>query len=126
MRLTGISRKQVSYWERIGLVTPTLRDANAVSGRPSIFYSAAEVLKAMVVCDLRTAGFTPRQVQAIGRNLEESNINLQDSQTFLLTDGYSVYYAFSSDEVVDVLKNHRQSLLLVPVHEHLARMEEVA
>jgi hypothetical protein len=43
-----------------------------------------------------------------------------------LTDGYSVYYAFSHDEVVDVLKNHRQLLLLVPVHEHVDRLRKVA
>jgi DNA-binding transcriptional MerR regulator len=126
MRLSGMTRKQVSYWAKIGLITPSLHSTKAGGGRPSLFYSAREVLKAMVVCDLRRAGFTPRQVQKVAKNLQEGNIDLYESQTYLLTDGYSVYYAFTDDEVVDVLKNHRQLLLLVPVHEHIEKLTRAA
>jgi DNA-binding transcriptional MerR regulator len=126
MRLTGMTRKQVTYWARIGLVSPTLQNPNAAGGRPSLFYSAPEVVKAMVVCDLRRAGFTPRQVQEVARNLQENNINLHESRAYILTDGYSVYYAFSDIEVVDLLKNHRQLLLLVPIHEHVEKLRSVA
>jgi len=126
MRLTGMTRKQVTYWARIGLVQPTLQDRKSTAGRPSLFYSATEVLRAMVVCELRRAGFTPRQVQEVARNLQEHDITLHESQAYLLTDGYSVYYAFSEGEVVDVLKNHRQLLLLVPIHEHVEKLWKVA
>ncbi len=126
MRLTGMTRKQVTYWAKIGLVEPSFQDTTATGGRPSLFYSAQEVLKAMVVCDLRKAGFTPRQVKIVASNLQECDVNLYESQAFILTDGYSVYYAFSHDEVVDVLKNHRQLFLLVPVHEHVDRLKKVA
>jgi DNA-binding transcriptional MerR regulator len=126
MRLTGMTRKQVTYWARIELITPVLHDTSAPRGRPSLFYSATEVVKAMVVCDLRRAGFTPRQVQKVAKNLEECNIDLYTSQPYVLTDGYSVYYAFSDGEVVDVLKNHRQSLLLVPIGEHIEKLKKAA
>ncbi len=126
MRLTGMTRKQVTYWAQIGLITPTLRDPNADNGRPALFYSSTEVVKALIVCELRRSGFSPRQVQQVAHNLQERGIELSESKAYLLTDGYSVYYAYNDGEVVDVLKNHHQMLLLIPIHEQIAKLQEVA
>lgn len=63
VRLTGISRKQVAYWARIKLLNPVMREPNARNGSPSSFYSAKEVVKALIICDLRRAGFSLRQIQ---------------------------------------------------------------
>ncbi len=70
MRLTGMTRKQVTYWAKIGLIKPTLRDPNADNGQPALFYSSTEVIKALIVCELRRSGFSPRQVQQVARNLQ--------------------------------------------------------
>lgn len=126
MRLTGMTRKQVTYWARIGLLKPKLRNPKAVPGQPGLFYSAVEVIKALIVCDLRRAGFTPRQVQQVARNLERQGMRLDESEAYLLTDGYSIYYASSDNEVVDLLKHHRQMLLLVPLREQLDKLKKAA
>ena len=126
MRLTLMTRKQVTYWAKIGLITPTLRDSAVDNGRPSLFYSETEVVKALIVCELRRSGFSPRQVQQVARNLQARGIQLYESEAYLLTDGYSVYYAYSDSEVVDVLKHHHQLMLLVPIHEQVAKLQEVA
>ena len=126
MRLTGMTRKQVTYWARIGLLKPKLRNPRAVPGQPGLFYSAVEVIKALIVCDLRRAGFTPRQVQQVARNLERQGMRLDESEAYLLTDGYSIYYASSDNEVVDLLKHHRQMLLLVPLREQLEKLKKAA
>ncbi len=126
MRLTGMTRKQVTYWAQIGLITPTLRDSDANNGKPALFYTRTEVVKALIVCELRRSGFSPRQVQQVARNLQASGVELYESEAYLLTDGYSVYYAFSDGEVVDVLKHHHQMMLLVPIHEQVAKLQEVA
>jgi DNA-binding transcriptional MerR regulator len=126
MRITGMTRKQVTYWAKIGLVKPTLHDTNVDHGQPALFYSSAEVIKALIVCELRRSGFSPRQVQQVARNLQEKGIQLFESEAYLLTDGYTVYYAFSDGDVVDVLKHHHQMLLLVPIHEQVAKLQEAA
>jgi hypothetical protein len=62
----------------------------------------------------------------VARNLEDHGIGINGPEVYLLTDGYSVYYAVSDDEVVDVLKHHRQMLLLVPIHDQVAKLQEAA
>jgi DNA-binding transcriptional MerR regulator len=126
VRLTGISRKQVVYWAQIKLLNPVMREPNARNGSPSSFYSAKEVVKALIICDLRRAGFSLRQIQQVARNLEEQGIKLDQSKNYLVTDGYSVYYASSDTEAFDILRHHRQMLLLVPVHEQVERLRAVA
>jgi len=121
-----MTRKQVSYWARIRLIQPSLRDLSAHGGRPALFYTGHEVVKAMIVCELRRAGFSLHQVQRIVRNLEEGGLPLAEPRTYLLTDGHSVYYAFSDDGVVDVFKRHRQLLLLLPVHDFVDQVCLVA
>ena len=126
MRLTGMTRKQVTYLARIGLLKPKLRNPKALPGQPGLFYSAVEIIKALIVCDLRRAGFTPRQVQQVAQNLEKQGMRLDESKAYLLTDGYSVYYASSDNEVIDLLKHHRQMLLLVPLREQLEKLKKAA
>lgn len=126
MRVTGMTRKQLSYWDQISLVRPAIRDRSAPTGHPALFYSGTEVVKALVVCELRRAGFSLRQVQQVAKNLELSGLSLSGSEAYLLTDGHSVYYAFSDREVVDMMRHHRQQLMLLPLHEQIARLQEVA
>ena len=124
--LTGITRKQVSYWERIKLLNPRMREPNARAGSPSAFYAPEDVVKALVICDLKRSGFSLRQIQQVINNLEEYGIRLDGSKNFLITDGYSVYYADNNNEAVDILRHHRQRLLLVPVHEQVEKLKKAA
>lgn len=126
MRVTKMTRKQVVYWAKIGIVRPIFRNDSAAVGQPASFYAATEVLKALIICELRRANFSLRQVQQVVRNLQEHGIELYDAEAYLLTDGYSVYYAYSENEVVDILKHQRQMLLLVPMHEQVAKLKEAA
>lgn len=126
LRLTGMSRKQVEYWARVGLLIPSLRQENAKMGQPASFYSAEAMVKALVITDLRRSGFTLRQVQQVARNLEGHGIRLVESRNYLLTDGNSVYYAESDTEVMDILKHCRQMLLLIPIHEQVEKLKQAA
>jgi DNA-binding transcriptional MerR regulator len=124
--LTGMTRKQVAYWEKINLLKPKMRDSQARTGRPAVFYSAKEVVKALVICDIRNAGFSLRQVQQVAKNLEEHGIKLNESEDYLVTDGNSVFYADSDTAAFDILKHHRQMLMLVPIHEQVEKLRNAA
>lgn len=126
VKFSGISRKQVEYWAKINLLTPAMREVNAMIGRAGSYYSAEEVVKAMIIADLKRAGFSLRQIQQVARNLQEHGIKLNQSENYLLTDGYSVYYASNNSEVIDIFRHHRQMLLLVPVHEQVKRLKMAA
>ncbi len=126
IKLTGLSRKQVDYWATIGLLSPTMRNTTALGSQPASFYSAEAVVKALIMCDLRSRGFTPRQVQQVARNLETQGLRLDDPDMYLLTDGYSVYYANDHNEVTDILKHHRQMLLLVAIPDQIEKLKAVA
>jgi DNA-binding transcriptional MerR regulator len=126
MRLTGISRKQVSYWAQTDLVVPTLRKPMARGSRPAMFYSARDVVKALTICELLKAKFSLQQVRQIAENLEEHGIDAFESECYLLTDGYSVYYAKSDSEAIDILKAIRQLHLLLSLHEQAQKLTEVA
>jgi DNA-binding transcriptional MerR regulator len=124
--LTGLTRKQVTYWAQIKLLPPTMKDPGARTGVPASFYSAADVVKALVFCDLRKADFTLRQIQQVAKNLNDHQIRLDVAENYLLTDGYSVYYAKSDSEAFDILKHHRQMMLLVPIHEQVEKLRNAA
>lgn len=124
--LTGLTRKQVTYWDQTGLLPPTVKDPGARTGSPASFYSAADVVKALVFCDLRNAGFKPRQIQQVAKNLREHRIRLDVAANYLLTDGYSVYYAYSDTEAFDILRHHRQMMMLVPIHEQVEKLRNAA
>jgi DNA-binding transcriptional MerR regulator len=126
LELTGLTRKQVTYWAQIKLLPSTMKDPGARTGAPASFYSAADVVKALVFCDLRQAGFTLRQIQQVAKNLSDHRIRLDVAENYLLTDGYSVYYAKSDTEAFDILRHHRQMLLLVPIHEQVQKLRNAA
>jgi DNA-binding transcriptional MerR regulator len=126
MTLTDMTRRQVEYWAEIDLLRPTFRKPHAHGRRPALFYTVSDVVRAMIICELRCRNFSLQQVRQIVRNLQEQGLDLSRSELYLLTDGHSVYYAFSDREVMDVLKQHHQMLLLLPIHEQLARLQQAA
>ncbi len=89
--ITGISRKQVAYWAQIKLLNPVMRATASRAGSPTSFYSPQEVVKAMIISDLKRAGFSLRQIHQVARNLEANGIRLDKNENYLLTDGYSVF-----------------------------------
>ncbi len=50
----------------------------------ALFYSSTEVIKALIVCELRRSGFSPRQVQQVARNLQEHGIQLYELRPIYL------------------------------------------
>ena len=110
VRLTGITPRQLQWWDERGIVVPRRE------GRRRL-YTADDITEIAVICALRRKGFPLQRVRRImkflqkelGRRLAEAVSN--GSEYHLLTDGKRVYLENSQREVIDVLKNSRQPLL---------------
>ena len=125
-RLSGVTRKQATYWAQTDLLRPTLHSTEARGKNPAYFYSTEDALRALLFCELKRRGFSPSQIKQVSRNLKKDGVRLERTGVYLLTDGYSIYYAANDHEAVDILRHHRQMLLLVPIQEHVKKLREAA
>jgi len=93
VKLTGLSQRQIDYWDRTGLFSPTLAQAE---GRGSArFYSFLDVVQLKIVKRLLDAGLSTKKLRVclhfLRENLMETNLNghslVSDGKgLFLLTD----------------------------------------
>ena len=111
MRLTGISARQLQWWDEKGIVVPTRE------GRRRI-YSFADVTEVAVICELRRKGFSLQRVRKVVRFLQkEFGKRLAEtvgaSEYHLLTDGRTIYLETSPQQILDILENSRQPMFAV-------------
>jgi len=101
--LVGITYRQLDYWARTDLLTPSVASAQG-SGSQRL-YSFTDVVQLKVVKRLLDAGMSLkkiRQAMEILRQQLDSDEPLAD--VTLLSDGATIYAAHSADEVVDVFQ----------------------
>lgn len=99
--VAGITYRQLDYWARTGLVTPSVRDASG-SGTQRL-YSFRDVLLLKLVRRLIDTGISLRSVRtAIGQLRAGGAEDL--AEVTLMSDGTTVYECTSPDEVVDLLR----------------------
>jgi DNA-binding transcriptional MerR regulator len=111
-KLVGITYRQLDYWARTGLVTPSVRAADG-SGTQRL-YSFTDVVELRIIKRLLDAGVSLRQIrQAIGYLRKESG-GKPLSDVTLMSDGNRIYACHSNEEVVDVL-SHGQAVFGIAV-----------
>jgi len=101
--LVGITYRQLDYWARTGLITPSVQAAQG-SGSQRL-YGFSDIVQLKVVKRLLDAGMSRKKIRTaieILREQLQSNAPLTD--VTLLSDGVSIYAAHSADEVVDVFR----------------------
>jgi DNA-binding transcriptional MerR regulator len=110
--LTGITPRQLQWWDERGLVVP------ARAGRNRL-YSLEDLAEVAVLCQLRKKGFSLQRVRKVMRFLQrELGARLVETVTagsdyHLLTDGKRIYLENSEHQVIDILKNSKQPVLAV-------------
>jgi len=108
--LTGITARQLQWWDERGVVKP------AREGHRRL-YSMAHLTEVAVICELRRKGFSLQTVRKVmnflshefGKGLAE--IVDRDSDYHLLSDGTHLYLETSAKQIVDILKNSNQPIL---------------
>lgn len=119
--LTGITPRQLQWWDERGIVVP------AREGHRRI-YSFDDLAEVAVLCELRRKGFSLQRVRKVMRYLQRElgkrlvETVCASSEYHLLTDGKHIYLEDSARAVVDVLKNARQPMLTVCLSDALERV----
>jgi len=119
-KLVGITYRQLDYWARTGLLTPSIQSATGSGSQRR--YSFGDIVQLKVVKRLLDAGMSLkkiRQAMDILRTELESEQPLAD--VTLLSDGASIYAAHSATEVVDVFRGGQGvfGIAVGPVQEEL-------
>jgi len=97
----GITYRQLDYWARTGLVTPSVRDA-AGSGSQRL-YGFRDILILRIVKRLIDTGVSLPNIRAAVAHLENQSGSDLASLT-IMSDGASIYECRSADEVVDLVR----------------------
>src|SRR2546430_5253976 len=97
----SISYRQLDYWARTGLVTPSVRDASG-SGTQRL-YSFRDMVVLKVVKRLVEAGVSLQNIRKAIDALRSRGVE-DLAEITLISDGTTVYECRSPEEVVDLLQ----------------------
>jgi DNA-binding transcriptional MerR regulator len=98
-KAVGISYRQLDYWARTGLVTPSIREAGG-SGTQRL-YSFQDMLVLRIIKKLLDTGVALQQIRKAVEYLKEIKQPLHS--VTLMSDGIRIYAPDSPDAVVDLL-----------------------
>jgi DNA-binding transcriptional MerR regulator len=120
-RLTGLTPRQLDYWDRTGFVRPSVAQATGYGSARR--YSFEDVVRLRVAARLRAAGFglarIRRCVETL-RRLDPSRDGMSDVR--LVVAGRRVLWLRSDEELVDVLQGG-QLMLVLPLGDEVRGMQ---
>jgi DNA-binding transcriptional MerR regulator len=99
-KIVGITYRQLDYWARTDLVTPSIRDAKG-SGSQRL-YSFQDLVTLRVIKNLLDTGVSLQRVRSAVEHLNAMRRPI--SGVTLMSDGRRVYEAHSPEAVVDLLR----------------------
>ncbi|HZD68801.1 MAG TPA: MerR family transcriptional regulator [Actinomycetes bacterium] len=99
--LIGISYRQLDYWARTNLVTPSVRAADG-SGSQRL-YSFTDLVELRIIKRLLDAGVSLRRIREAIRYLRREAAGKPLTDITLMSDGKRIYACHSGEEVIDVL-----------------------
>jgi DNA-binding transcriptional MerR regulator len=99
-KIVGITYRQLDYWARTDLVTPSVRDASG-SGTQRL-YSFQDLVTLRVIKSLLDTGVSLQRVRRAVEHLQDMDRPV--AGVTLMSDGRGVYEAHSPEAVVDLLR----------------------
>ena len=124
VRLTGISARQLQWWDERGIVVPSRAGHRRI-------YSLEDLTEVAVICELRRKGFSLQRVRKVIRLLnKEFGKRLAEtvsgsSNLHLLTDGRTLYLETSPQQILDILTNSRQPMFAICLSETVRQVQAV-
>ncbi|WP_224400345.1 MerR family transcriptional regulator [Corynebacterium poyangense] len=99
-QVAGITYRQLDYWARTDLVTPSIRDARG-SGSQRL-YSFRDILILKIVKRLLDTGISLQNIRLAVDKLRHHGVS-DLAEITLVSDGKTVYECRSNDDVIDLL-----------------------
>jgi DNA-binding transcriptional MerR regulator len=124
IRLTGITARQLQWWDERGIVVPARQGHRRV-------YTFEDLTEVAVICELRRKGFSLQRMRKVVRFLQkEFSKRLAETVTgsssyHLLTDGRTLYLETSPQQIVDILKNSRQPMFAICLSDTVRQVKAV-
>ncbi|HZD68472.1 MAG TPA: MerR family transcriptional regulator [Actinomycetes bacterium] len=100
-KLIGISYRQLDYWARTGLVTPSVRAADG-SGSQRL-YGFTDLVELRIIRRLLDAGVSLQRIRQAIDYLRSGADGKPLTDITLMSDGERIYACHSDEEVFDVL-----------------------
>lgn len=118
-RLTGVTYRQLDYWARTGLVTPSIQSAQGSGSKRT--YSYGDLLEVKVIKSLLNSGVSLARARqaveclrnALGTDLASSSIVLSDAGSVLAHD---------AGDLVDLLRGGQGVFNIVPLASVVAEL----
>jgi DNA-binding transcriptional MerR regulator len=117
-RAVGATRRQLEYWDKTGLVSPSLRSASGRGSRR--LYSIEDIFELQILMKLLDSSLPLQRIR--------SSFNFIRGQTralasfVVLTDGKTVYLYEDDNILVDTLKQG-QTVLRIAVQDLIAEVQ---
>jgi uncharacterized protein (DUF433 family) len=89
-RIADLSRRQVDYWSRTGVVRPAI-DAR-ITKRPIRLYEFADLMSLMVAAELKNRGLSLQHIRVIVERLRDAGYESPLSQLTYATHGKRLYF----------------------------------
>ena len=110
--VVGISYRQLDYWARTGLVTPSLAEARGSGSRRS--YSYRDLLELKVIKTLLDSGLKLESVRKVFTYMRE-HLGEDISSANLVISGNTSVLVRSGEELIDVLQQGQGVLNVLPL-----------
>jgi DNA-binding transcriptional MerR regulator len=119
-KVVGITYRQLDYWDRTGLLGPSLQEATG-SGTQRL-YTFQDIVTLRVVKRLKDAGTSLHKIRSAFEQLDvEVGHDWRERDITLLSDGTTIYAATSPEEVIDLLAKGQGvfGIAVRPVHDEV-------
>ncbi len=120
--LTGVSLRQLQWWDEQGVVTPMQRGHRRL-------YDTLEVLQVSLIMGLRRKGMSLQKIRRVLHKLNQQDganyfqLHARGADVYLLTDGEDVFLENSERGIVDVLKDSNQPIISLCVSDLIRRLD---
>ena len=117
-RVVGATRRQLAYWDKTGLVSPSLRPARGRGSRR--LYSIEDIFELQILMRLLNSSLSLQRIRSGFHFIRGQSRTL--ASFVVLTDGKTVYFYQDDQVLVDTLKQG-QTVLRIAVQDLISEVQ---